>query len=200
MEFAIISESSADEAALHSFSEALLGRQIPCAKPPKTVRRGWTALRKDLPVALRAVRFGTNADVVLVVADSDGTSLEANHPTNRLAHLQTMAGENLGRPGPNQRHITAIIGLAVPCIEAWWLAWGDPQISEATWQRRHDGPSVPYDKPVLKRRLYGTDRVGLPEQTRLMVAAAQEAAVHADELGRRFPHGFLPLLNGLRKL
>jgi hypothetical protein len=165
-----------------------------------TVRRGWTALRQDLPVALRAVRFGTTANVVVVVADSDGTSMEANHPTNRLAQLQSMARNNLGRPGPNQRSISAIVGLAVPCIEAWWLAPGNHQISEAAWQRRHDGPNVPYDKLVLKRRLYGTDRVGRPEQTRLMVDAARAAAGHADELGRRFPQGFLPFLNGLRGL
>jgi hypothetical protein len=200
MEFAIISESSADEAALHAFCEALLEQQIPRATLPVIVRRGWSALRQDLPVALRAVRFRTTADVVLVVADSDGTSLEANHPTNRLAQLQAMADENLGRPGPNQRRITAITGLAVPCIEAWWLAHSDHQISEVTWLRRHDGTRVPYDKPALKRRLYGTDRVGLPEQTRLMVDAARAAALHAEELGRRFPRGLMPFLTGLRGL
>jgi hypothetical protein len=42
--------------------------------------------------------------------------------------------------------------------------------------------------------------VGLPEQTRLIMDAARAASAHADELGRRFPQGFLPLLNGLRSI
>ena len=197
MNLAIISESPADEAALHAFCQTYLGREFPLVPHRVEVRRGWTALRKDLPAALQALRYYTPATVILVVVDSDGSELHTNAPTNRLDELREIARRCLMPKTAADRKITCLLGLAVPCIEAWWLAHKNFQIGEATWLARHSLPSLPYDKQTLKKDLYGS---ALDRKREVMISAARASAAHSDLLSERFPIGLKPVLAELRML
>jgi len=198
MQLAIISESPADEAALHAFCQTLIGREIALVEHRLEVRRGWPALKKQLPVILRSVRYQTTATAVLLVVDSDGSDLRPGSPTNRMHELQEIVRRDLSPHSAGDRRITCLLGLAVPCIEAWWLAHKNPQISETTWHGRETYPRMPYDKNSLKRDLYGSEYS--PRRREIMISAAREAAGHSDLLHKRFPAGLSPLLAGFAAL
>jgi hypothetical protein len=206
MKFAFISESPADEAALHAFCETLIARPLTRITSPVRVPGGWQALMQRLPPALRAIRYKTEADIVVVTIDSDGSDLMPDSPTNRFSQLQEIITQNLAPPPPPippiptaSRHLRAISGIAVPAIEAWWLAHKYPEISETAWLERRKHASA-YDKLELKRRLYGTERPALSHETRRMVCAAREAARNPDMLSKKFPQGLATLIREIRAL
>lgn len=89
-----------------------------------------------------------------------------------------------------------VVALAVPTIEAWWLAPQMPELHERGWfDRMQNYPG--YQKLDLKRRLYGTDRPLGPDMLRIMPEAARQAAAHHLQLATRFPLGLGPLLEKL---
>jgi hypothetical protein len=200
MKFAFISESPADNAALRAFCETLIGgHPIECVESLVRIPGGWTEVIKKLPPALRALRYGTDADVVVVSIDSDSTDLTPGSSTNRLDLLKEIIKKNLSPRSPADRNLRAISGIAVPAIEAWWLAHNHSDISEIAWlERKKQRPA--YDKLELKRRLYGTERPSISLETDRMVCAAREAARHPDELCKKFPQGLASLVREIQAL
>ncbi len=189
MKFAFISESGVDEAALAAFCAARLGREIEHVPCRVRVRRGWPALKHTLGPALRSFKF-TDVGHIVVCADGDGT--DPYLPDNRRAQLEQIVTQT----GMTSR---VVVALAVPIIEAWWLAPKHPELHERGWFdrcTRHPG----YEKLELKRRLYGTDRPLGPDMLRIMPEAARAAARHHEQLASRFPLGLGPLLTRLENL
>ncbi|MGA2497987.1 MAG: hypothetical protein ABSH20_09610 [Tepidisphaeraceae bacterium] len=72
MKIAVFSESSADEAAVRILAEAVLGQPIePVAgKALRRPRNGWTHVVKLLRAVILDLYFRTDADGLIVVADS----------------------------------------------------------------------------------------------------------------------------------
>jgi hypothetical protein len=186
VKFAFLSESEVDGAALAAFCAARLGREIERVPCPARVRPGWPSLRTDLPPALLSLKW-TEAELIVVCADSDG--MEPGQPDDRLAQLQRI----VDRAGMSPR---VVIAVAVPAIEAWWLAPKHPELHEKGWFARRT-QRVTYDKLVLKRRLYGTDKPLGIDMRRIMPNAAGQAAAHHEQLATRFPLGLGPLLKKL---
>jgi hypothetical protein len=191
VKLAFISESPADEAALAAFCHGVLGREIETIITPVRVRRGWPALKDTLGPALRALKL-TDATLVVVCVDGDGTDPAPGQSHDRREQLARLVA-GAGMSGRVE------IALAVPQIEAWWLAPQCPELHEKGWFNRrtvHPG----YEKADLKRRLYGTDRASLSQMTAMMSKAAREAAVHHAQLATRFPLGLAPLIRRLNSI
>ena len=200
MEVAVISESSADESALWEFIARVA--PVPVARCPLAlqVRRGWPAMRDDVALAARAVVYRSSADAPIVVVDSDSSSVEEGNPQNRLEFLHRELRQALAKPPTGRNRLQFAIGVAIPCIEAWWLA---PQqqhwdVSEDNWRRRSEHGTPKFTQADLKRRLYGTDKPSLADETRVMIEAASLAAGHVDLLEKQFAYGFAPLVRAIR--
>lgn len=189
MKFAFLGESPVDQAALAAFCSARLGYELERVPCPARVRRGWPALRESLKPALRSLKQ-TAADHIVVCADADG--MDPDGPDNRFEQLQLIVDQT----GMSQR---VLIAIAVPAIEAWWLAPKRPELHENGWFKRRQ-KRISYDKNDLKRDLYGTDRAKEADMLRIMPEAARQAAAHHIQLANRFPLGLGPLLKKLDTL
>ena len=53
------------------------------------------------------------------------------------------------------------VGLAIPCIEAWYRCGIDATVTEANWLVALRERQFPYDNSRLKALVYGSDRVSL---------------------------------------
>src|SRR5258708_1171971 len=89
MRVAILSESSADDAGIRILVEAVLGCKTE-AVMPELRSRGWPAVRNVLPAVIKTLHFQARADGLIVVVDSNHSSLEEASPKNRLHALQTI--------------------------------------------------------------------------------------------------------------
>jgi len=176
MEIAFVGESSADAAGVNKLTEALFGPQVTRCDIPVNVRGGWPALLNDLPTVIRATYFKTNAFGLVVVVDSDGTSLHPSSPDNRRVIIDHLIATSRATGRNDRGPLRVAVGIAVPCIEAWWLAHENSAISEHTWFNRHTHPGAPYNKLDLKRQLYGTTVPSIDLETRKMIEAAEIAA------------------------
>jgi hypothetical protein len=203
MKLAVLSESSADEAAVRMLVEALLAAktELPSSMPPIRTR-GWHAVRGVLPTVLKALHYHSDADALAVVVDSDRSPIhQLDHkledPTARkcrLCQLQTIVNDVLGtlRPRQGRTSLKVALGLAVPSIEAWYLAGLDPHVTEST--------SPPFTTNSLKVKVYGTDRPSLALETQRAVEAIQRLteAGELERLENRFPAGFGALARDVR--
>jgi hypothetical protein len=90
MRVAILSESSADEAALRILVDAVLGvvTTVPSTTPLRS--RGWHAVRNVLPVITKELQYRTDAEGLVVVVDSNHTYLSGDEPRNRLREFQEL--------------------------------------------------------------------------------------------------------------
>ena len=201
MRVAILSESSSDEAALRIIADAVLGVTT-TAVPGLPLRgRGYSATRATLATIIPFLHYKTEADGLIVVVDSNHTSLEPSAQRNRLSDLRGMARaacEKL-RPVPGRIPLRVAVGVAMPAIEAWLLCKHHSDVSEATWERALRDKREPYSKLDLKRRLYGVDYASLGLMTEKMVAAARDVARNLADVERLFPRGFGSLTEQLRE-
>ena len=203
MKVAILSESSADEAAIRILVEGVLGEgtEIPFSMPP--IRsRGWAAVLRDLPMAFRHLYYQSDADALVVVLDSDRSSL--HEPSDcesaklakkcrmcQTATILTQVQDTLP-PRPVYPPLKTALGLAVPQIEAWYLVGRDPHVTEAAWIVGLQSGQFPYAARSLKQEVYGTSEPLLELET----ARAEEEArriVREGKLPRLeqlFPGGF----------
>lgn len=104
MKVAVLSESSADEAAIRVLVDALLSQEAeaPSSMPPIR-KRGWPAVRNVLPAILKALHYQSDSDGLVVVVDSDLSQVhQANHtaqgqraPKCRLCELRAVARDVL---------------------------------------------------------------------------------------------------------
>jgi len=211
MRVAVLSESSADEAAVRILVDAIL-------KTPTTpvsleasigLRRGWPGVREDLPAVLKHLHYHTEAEAVVIVVDSDlSVPHELAHPRPaprelrcRFCELRDLCASVLGqlRPRPHQAAIRVAVGVAVPAIEARLLCATQSHISETTWRQVLAAQSARYTARSLKIELYGSHVPGLTHETKMMIQRATELSSNLDLLSQRFPDGFGPLMQALRE-
>jgi len=162
-----------------------------------------------LPTALKHLYFQTDADVLVAVVDSDKSKPHANGPPeispqdwdcrwcemrDRIAEVQSKLPTLQGR-----NRLQVAIGLAVPAMEAWLLCDQNVHLGEIPWTRALADQSFPYDTQKLKVQMYGTARPDLNLETRIMVQRATELSTQISLLEQRFPGGFKPLADALRR-
>jgi hypothetical protein len=206
MKVAILSESEADQAAVHVFVNALLGQ--PAELYGRRFRvRGWPAVLQQIPKFLEELHYNTDVDALAVVADADTDPphlLEHDDPGPpdmecRLCQLRQKLAQARGRLTDTGRTpLKVAIGLAVPCIEAWLRCGRDRTVTEAAWLVALRDRQFPYDGPRLKTAVYGHQRVTLATETRRMVEEATRLAADISELEKWFPNGFGPFAAEIR--
>ncbi|HUT93848.1 MAG TPA: hypothetical protein VMY37_30575 [Thermoguttaceae bacterium] len=211
MKVAIFSESNADEVAIRILVDGILGTRTEVPSPMPPIRsRGWGAVLRDLPMALRHLHYQSDAHAMLVVLDSDRSPLHrasdcqsAKPPKKcRLCQMATILTQvqNTLAPRPTYGPLRMALGLAVPQIEAWYLAGRDPHVSEAAWMVGLQSGKPPYTGGSLKKQVYGTDEPLLEMET----SRAKEEAERIVREGKLslleqlFPGGFGSLAGDVR--
>ncbi len=209
MKVAVLSESSADEAAIRILVEGVLSKPTQLVLPSSFRSRGGIdSVFKILPRALKELHYHTDADALVVVVDSDHSPVhqviheqpggaEQNCRLCRLGQTITDVQENL-TPVPGHSSVKTAIGVAVPAIEAWYLCGRNPQVSEAAWINGLQSAIEPYTRLQLKRDVYGTERPSLALETECAVMEAQRLAQDLSRIEKRFPNGFGSLARALR--
>lgn len=212
MKVAFLSESSADESALHILVEALLGRPIePVVPHDFQVRQGWTHVKSVIRPLIIKLHFSTDAEALVIVVDSDGfpVHIAAHELPNaadegcrvcqllRIVEETQRTLERRPRFAPNLIPMKIAVGLAVPAIEAWYLCGCDPEATEAGLTQRQDAKS-PDLRKELKRRVYGTDRASLSEMEKCAIREAQRLAQDIVHLEQCFQNGFGKLARDIR--
>lgn len=209
MKVAILSESRADEAAIRVLVDGLLGFSTEPVTMPPLRTRGWPSVVHVLPTVLRHLHFRTDADALVVVVDSDDSPAHVSaHETEaerdvacRLCRLRSCADEVLQSLSPLQgrRQICTILGLAVPCIEAWYRVGRESHTSERAWSTKlSEGGGLRQQRLALKELVYGTDRPSLELETTKAIEEANRLVGLLDQLERLFPGGFGSLSRGVR--
>ena len=207
MHLAILSESPADEAALHVLVEFVLGGPFTTVQPGLRAR-GWPSVEQVLPSVIRHLHFQTDADGLVVVVDSDDSVVHSPaheapgyyHPGCRICRLRAVFRRTLKNlpPAHGRDRVLRAVGLAVPAIEAWYLCGRDTSVTEAAWVSGQGSGRPPYTRRELKWRVYGTERPTLPHEIR---RAVQEVVRHRGDVRRLehdFPQGFGSLARDLR--
>ncbi|MGD2108714.1 MAG: hypothetical protein PVI86_04920 [Phycisphaerae bacterium] len=208
MKVAILSESAADEAALRVLIDGILKVSTEPVAPLRLRSRGWPSVRDILPSVLKHLHYQTDAEALVVVVDSDNSpihSAEHDAPNGqegdcRLCQIRSLVQETLSRVKavPNRQPLKTAIGLAAPCIEAWYCC-GDADASEAAWARQLEtGTNLRQRRLELKRKVYGTDRPSAELETRCAVEQAKRLVQDLPQLERQFPNGFGPLARDVR--
>ena len=206
MRLAILSESPADEAAIELLVEGVVRKPVERIRP--TLRaRGWPNVLQVLPAVARHLHFNTDAEALVVVADSDDSVVHAAthdeenrfHPGCRLCQLRAAFRKTTknfpparGRPG-----VLRCIGIAVPAVEAWYLCGRDPQVTELAWTAGQASGQLPYTRAELKSRVYGTVRPSLVHETACALREAERLRRDPRRLENDFP-GFAALAADLR--
>jgi hypothetical protein len=114
MKVAVFSESPADEVAVRILVDATLGRATEPVALAGLRTRGWPAVKATLPVVIHQLHYNTDADALVVVADSDDSPVHdpshdvpgANTAGCRLCELRAAASAVFARltPSPAARH------------------------------------------------------------------------------------------------
>ena len=80
MKIAVLSESTADEAAVSILIEALLKTRLEVIRFPEPPSRGWRGVLNAVELVLRHLHYRTDADALVVTLDSDES------PVHRKEH------------------------------------------------------------------------------------------------------------------
>lgn len=208
MKVALLSESPADEAALRLIVEGVLGEPVELIQPPLRAR-GWPSVARVLPVVLRHLHFQTDADGIVVTADSDDTVVHTVehedpgyfHPGCRLCELRAIVRQTLKHlpPAQGRPRLHAAVGQAVPAIEAWYLSGRDDTVTEEAWRTGLERGEPPYTRRELKQRVYGTFRPSLSQEVASAVAEIGRHGGDFRRLENDFPGGFGALATALRR-
>lgn len=203
MKIAVVSESSADEAAVKILVDAIVGSESEIVAL-RTRPNGWPQVLNLLPNIISSLHYATNVDALVVVVDSDESPvhqdshqpLGAENSQCRLCLLRTAVESGLARvrPLPNRPNMKTALGLAVPAIEAWYRCGVNSHVNEVAWNRKLLGQDVSYDKRSLKMEAYGSYQ---PNRS-AAIEAAQRLASNLELLERLFPNGFGTLLRDVR--
>ena len=198
MKVAYFAESSADEAALKILIEAILGRKTEPVIHAGLRHRGWPTVRTVLRSVLLELHYHTDAEGFVFIVDSNSSPAHSNAHADspdqkcRLCQLQRIITDvqHQFRPIPNRLPLKIALGLAVPAIEAWLLCGVDPHVTEAAWFNGMKTGQMPYSKPGLKEKVYGTTHPSLAIETEAMKTAATRLAADLSGLRNLFPVGF----------
>lgn len=202
MRVAILSESSADEAAVRILAQAILRTTTERHDNIPLRSRGWPSVLNVLRVVIKHLHYNSLADGLIVVVDGNNSPIHAAaHDTQpdarcRLCQLRGVITTTLPhlRAIPNRPALEWAVGVAVPAIEAWYLCGVNHQASEAGWR----SGALVRDRNELKRQVYGTSRPQLTVQTAKAREAAERLALNVTDLETRFPVGFGTLAIRLR--
>jgi len=199
MKIAILSESSADDAALRILVDGTLGISTEAVSIPLRTR-GWPAVRTVLPTVIKYLHYRTDAAGLVIVADSNHSAFGPNNTHSRLLELQQRVESVLASltPVPARPAFRVAVGIACPAIEAWLLSSQRANVNEATWQRGLVTREHPYSKLDLKRYLYGVERPSLSLETEKMIEAANMLRTQLNTLETQFPIGFGSMAEELR--
>jgi hypothetical protein len=137
MKLVVLSESPEDEAARRILVDGILGTQTDPVTPPFLRTRGWTPLLAVLPSIIRKLYYHTDAEALVVIVDSDGTTphqlahqpRDAGNQGCRLCKLRSVADEVQSSLSevPNRLPLKTAFVLAIPALEAWLLCGLDPR-------------------------------------------------------------------------
>lgn len=207
MKVAILSESPADEAALQVFVEAILAEPIETHQPHLR-SRGYPSVVQVLPSVLKDLHYQRHADALVVVVDSDNSTIHqpahdaagASDPLCRFCQLRSaieITRQNL-RPIPNAEPIRVALAVPTPSIEAWYL-FGDPDCTEAGWSVKQKSQTSSFTEiRRLKKLAYGTDRPAIAAETVSAITFAQKLCADLVPLEQHFPNSFGLLASELR--
>ena len=200
MRVAILSESSADEAALRILVDAVLGSPAIKVDPPLARKSGVSGVYSTLGAVIRSLHFRASADGLVVVVDSDYNSITGVKGRDCLNELRENASAVLRTLKPIHANppLRVAVGIAVPAIEAWLLCRDYSDVTEAAWENGLAANKDPYTKLELKQRLYGTDKPLTSQRMEKLLAAARRAAADIRTIEQRFPSGFGLLAKELR--
>ncbi|MBI2899589.1 MAG: hypothetical protein HYY17_05350 [Planctomycetes bacterium] len=208
MKVAFFSESDADEAAIAILASAVLSQAVERVPGPALRSRGWPSVRQILATVIQHVHYQTDASGLVVVADSNHSpahqeahaQLGRSDKACRMCQLREIADTAVGwlRPVAGRSPLRIAIGMAVPAIEAWYLAGKDPHVSEAVWIAGMQSGKFPYTKNDLKEKVYGTDRPSLPLEIKRAKEEATRLAASIATIETLFPGGFGSLADVLR--
>ncbi|HEX8069907.1 MAG TPA: hypothetical protein VF546_08150 [Pyrinomonadaceae bacterium] len=203
----MLSESSADEAAIRILVNGILGRETEEVPNLPLRARGWPFAIRVLPTVLKYLHYRTDADTLVVVVDSDDAPLhEPSHDEPggsysdcRLCQLRTVVASELKKLRPTGRNpLKTALGLAVPAIEAWYQCGLDPHVNEATWARRLQSEPITYTRRTLKQSVYGTERPTIQIEEACAIKAATRLAHDFSMIEQLFPNGFGSLARDIR--
>jgi hypothetical protein len=208
MKIAVVSEYTADEAALKILVDAVLGIETDLVTARKWRPQGWSHVLALLPKIIKDLHYSSEADGFVVVIDSDDSPVhvgsheifEAGDAQCRLCQLRSIVANEFRTLSTvsSKGTLKHALGLAVPAIEAWYRCRLDPHVTEAEWARGLRGERLTYDKKSLKQSVYGSDRVSNSKKTEVATQAARRLATDLEQLAQRFPDGFGSLIRDLR--
>jgi len=205
MKVGILSESTADEAAVRILAEAVLGRPLETV-PIRFRTRGWTAVLSTLPTAFKTLHWQLDTDGLIVVLDSDDTPVHvAAHEADgfqdadcrycRIHRLFMKLGTSITPRA--QPPLKFAIGLAVPAIEAWYRCGLDVHCTEAHFAREATTRLASLRRE-LKRDCYGTFPAAQAVMKQKAIEHATRLAKDISAFERHFPNGFGTLAHSLR--
>jgi hypothetical protein len=207
---AVLCESPADRAAIRILIDGVLQiktREAPSLPHIETRPGGWPSVKTLLPAAIKYLHFSTDAEALVVIADSDDSPIhhsshdraENEEMECRLCQLRRVFKETKLRAVAGRNELKVAIGLAVPAIEAWYLCGVDPHVNEATWARKlQQGERITYTRNALKKSVYGAERPTIEIMKRHATEAAARLANDLSEIERLFPEGFGSFVKDVR--
>jgi len=200
MKVAIVSEFTADEAAIKILVDAVVGRETHLVSSPKLRPKGWPSVLNLLPSIIKHLHYNSDAHGLAVVVDSDDSPLhnESHEFTSqenqscRLCALRHVVEREKSRLSAvaNRTGIKTAIGVAIPSMEAWYHCGLDTHVNENTWGRRLRGERVTYDRQSLKNSIYLSDRAPIFAKTQIACNAAKRLVTNLELLKEHFPIGF----------
>lgn len=148
----------------------------------------------------RGVHYNSDAEGLVVVVDCDDTELHDpshNNPGGggkrcrlcRACKIIAQAQEQI-RPRQGRPALKIAVGLAVPAIEAWYLAGKNHKVGEAAWLIGLNARKPPFSRPELKKLVYGTDRPALELETVRAVEESRRIIQDINTIETAFPAGF----------
>jgi hypothetical protein len=208
MKLAVLSESSADEAAIRIIVEGILGQSTEEIALQRLRSRGWPSVKNVLPAVMARLQYQTEAEALVLIVDSDDSPVHkpaheepgAEDVDCRLCQLRTTVAQVRNRLSvPAIRSALKIgIGVAVPSIEAWLCCGINPHVNEATWRRHLQGEQITYNRKSLKVEVYGTDHPSLETLTNRGMEASRLLVNDLVQLETLFPNGFGHLAREVR--
>jgi hypothetical protein len=200
-------ESPADQAAMAVFTQGILG------EPPEPINmdleaHGVTGVFSALDGVFRGVHYNSDAEGLVIVVDCDDTELhDPSHDApggdeercrlcrarKIIAKAQKKLKARQGRP-----ELKVAIGLAVPAIEAWYLAGKNRQVGEAASRQAGAPGRLPFTRLQLKQMVYGTDRPFRELEIECAVKETRRIICDLKAIDTAFPAGFGLMANEIR--
>jgi hypothetical protein len=191
MKISVLAESGNDAGIMAELATEVLGGPVELIDPHFEMS-GWNMIPSVLPAVIKHLHFRSEADGLIILADSNHSSLLPGAPKNRREELSILAAKTV--EGLGVRHgrprIRVAVAVAAPALEAWLLFHRYSEINESAWERGLVEKNDPYTKTLLKQRLYSVQRPSRDVMAMRRLEAAKEVKSRIHELRSRFPNGF----------